>query len=91
MHKSFGGNFIIAMAALVAVGGLFAAQPASAKGGRPYEVQNYQFSQPMHGYEGQAAGGYFCSYVRIPNRQCTWNGATEVCKVKGWILRQECR
>lgn len=91
MHNVSKGQLVVALAALVAVGGVIAAQPAAAKSGRMYEVQNYKFSQPMHGYDGQAAGGYYCSYVRIPNRKCTWNGSTEVCKVKGWILREECR
>ncbi|KUO69608.1 MAG: hypothetical protein APF80_13300 [Alphaproteobacteria bacterium BRH_c36] len=62
-----------------------------AKSGKQYEVQEYKFKKPMHGYDGQAAGGYYCSYVRIPDRKCKIVSGQEVCKTKGWILRQECR
>lgn len=80
--------------AIAATAGLFAgigADDAEAKSGRQYHVQEYKTDKPLHGYEGMATGGYFCSYVRIPNRKCTYSGGREVCKVKGWILRQECR
>ena len=76
----------IAIAATVVVGIAISSAPASAKG-RQYEVQDYQFKRATHGYEGQANGGYFCSYVRIPKRVCRGSR----CKVRGWTLRQECR
>ena len=43
---------------------------ALAKGGKEFYVQDYQFDQPMKGYEGQA-GNYYCSYQRLPNRVCS--------------------
>jgi hypothetical protein len=76
---------------LVAFGFVYASEPLEAKGGRQIQSEDYKFKKPMHGYEGGASGGYYCSYVRIPKRVCKTRGGREVCKVKGWILRQECR
>lgn len=76
----------------IAVAGVFVtAHDAVAKSGRQYEVKEFKTDKPLHGYDGQASGGYYCSYVRIPNRKCKVVGGREVCKTKGWILRQECR
>jgi hypothetical protein len=59
-------------------------------GGKEFYSQDYQFSQPMSGYEGQA-GNYYCSYQRLPNRVCTTDAnGNERCKVQGWTLRQHC-
>jgi hypothetical protein len=59
-------------------------------GGKEFYSQDYQFSQPMKGYEGQA-GNYYCSYQRLPNRVCTTDSSgNERCKVQGWTLRQYC-
>ncbi|CAN1722817.1 conserved exported protein of unknown function [Hyphomicrobium sp. 1Nfss2.1] len=59
-------------------------------GGKEFYSQDYQFNQPMKGYEGQA-GNYYCSYQRLPNRVCTTDGSgNERCRVKGWTLRQYC-
>lgn len=91
MINALNGKIIIAVAAVASAVSLIATDPASAKSGRMYEVQEYKFDKPMHGFDGQASGGYYCSYVRLPKRDCKWNGSREVCKVKGWILRQECR
>jgi hypothetical protein len=66
------------------------ASVAFAKGGKEFYSQDYQFSQPMKGYEGQA-GNYYCSYQRLPNRVCTTDSSgNERCKVQGWTLRQYC-
>ena len=66
------------------------APAALAKGGKEFSSEDYQFSQPMHGYEGQA-GNYYCSYQRLPNRVCTTDSnGNEKCQVKGWTLRQYC-
>ncbi len=82
----------IACASAVAAFGLAASSDAArAKSGKQYEVQEYKFKKPMHGYDGHASGGYYCSYVRVPDRKCKLVGGREVCKRKGWILRQECR
>lgn len=90
--SSAGKNAVYALAVLAAgFAAMLASGDANANSGRQYEVEEYKFSKPMHGFEGQAAGGYFCSYVRIPKRVCKWDGSREVCKVKGWVLRQECR
>jgi hypothetical protein len=63
---------------------------ALAKGGKEFFVQDYQFNQPMSGYEGRA-GNYYCSYQRLPNRVCTVDAkGNERCQVKGWTLRQHC-
>ena len=59
-------------------------------GGKDYYSQDYEFSQPMKGYEGRA-GNYYCSYQRLPNRVCTTDGSgNERCKIQGWTLRQHC-
>lgn len=67
------------------------ASTAFAKGGgKEFYSQDYQFNQPMKGYEGQA-GNYYCSYQRLPNRVCKTDGSgNERCKVQGWTLRQYC-
>ena len=82
---------VFAIAATVVVGISIVSVPASAKGGRQLQTQDYSFKRAMHGYEGHASGGYFCSYVRIPKRVCKWSGGRSFCKVRGWTLRQECR
>lgn len=66
------------------------ASPADARGARDYYLQDYKFNKPMHGFEGRAAGGYYCSYQRLPNRVCTVVNGIEKCKIKGWTLRQHC-
>lgn len=68
---------------------LMIATPADARG-REYYLQDYKFDKPMHGFEGRAAGGYYCSYQRLPNRVCTVLNGIEKCKIKGWTLRQHC-
>ena len=65
--------------------------PADAKG-RGYYSQDFEFDGPKHGYEGQApAGAAYCSYQRIPNRQCIWVNGKEKCKIVSWTLRQTCQ
>ncbi len=81
----------LAFLALLTTGIAFSCDPVLAKGGRQVHSEDYQFKKPKHGYEGGASGGYYCSYVRIPKRKCKMRGGREVCKVKGWTLRQECR
>ncbi len=59
--------------------------------GKDIFVQDYKFDKAMHGYEGHAAGGYYCSYQRLPDRKCTYTASgKEICKVVGWTLRQRC-
>jgi hypothetical protein len=66
------------------------APAALAKGGRDFYSQDYQFDQPMSGYEGKA-GNHYCSYQRLPNRVCTTDSnGNERCQIKGWTLRQYC-
>jgi hypothetical protein len=70
--------------------GLLSTTAAEARGGKEFYVQDYQFDQPMSGYEGQA-GNYYCSYQRLPNRVCSYDSnGNEKCKVVGWTLRQHC-
>ena len=70
--------------------GLLSTPAAEARGAKEFYVQDYQFDQPMKGYEGQA-GSYYCSYQRLPNRVCTYDSnGNERCKIKGWTLRQHC-
>jgi len=70
--------------------GLLTATAVHARGGKEFYVQDYQFDQPMSGYEGQA-GNYYCSYQRLPNRVCSYDSSgNEKCKVVGWTLRQHC-
>lgn len=63
--------------------------PADARG-RTFYSQDYKFDKPMHGFDGRAAGGYYCSYQRLPNRICSVVNGEEKCKIKGWTLRQYC-
>lgn len=85
-------NTALLAGALVALSAATLATPADARGGaRTWISQDYQFDKPMHGFQGRAAGGYYCSYQRLPNRVCTYDGkGGETCKVKGWTLRQFC-
>ena len=78
----------------VALGAILVAAAAPAAlakgGGKEFYSQDYQFNQPMKGYEGQA-GNYYCSYQRLPNRVCsTDSNGNERCKIQGWTLRQYC-
>ncbi len=83
---------LFSLAGAVAVMGFATADQAEAKGGgRQTHIEYYSSDKPLHGYDGRAMGGYYCSYVRLPKRVCKWSGGREVCKVKGWTLRQECR
>lgn len=94
MFEAINTNFAqtaLAIAATIVVGIAITSAPAAAKGSRQLQTQDYHFNQAMHGYEGHANGGYFCSYVRIPKRICKWRGGRSICKVRGWTLRQECR
>jgi len=68
---------------------IFSVSPVEARG-REFYSQDYKFEKPMHGFDGRAAGGYYCSYQRLPNRVCTLVGGIEKCKIKGWTLRQHC-
>ena len=83
------GTSAIALATFaVAFSGAFVSD-AQARGKRVY-TQDYQFDDAKHGFEGRAAGGYYCSYQRIPKRVCKKVNGKEKCKVKGWTLRQTC-
>ena len=89
--KTINTGLFAALAVAVAFTGAFAA-PAFAGGkGRDVYMQDYQFDGPTHGYEGRATGGYYCSYQRLSNRQCKVVNGKEVCKIKGWTLRQICQ
>jgi len=88
MTKQLTKTAILCGAALAVAGTL--STGALAKGGKEFYVQDYQFDQPMKGYEGQA-GNYYCSYQRLPNRVCSVDSSgNERCKIKGWTLRQHC-
>jgi hypothetical protein len=88
MKIDFG--FVCGAALASVFAGMLMATAAYARGAKDYYVQDYQFNQPMHGYEGKA-GNYYCSYQRLPNRVCTIDAnGNESCKIKGWTLRQHC-
>ncbi|MGD9669694.1 MAG: hypothetical protein AB7U75_11630 [Hyphomicrobiaceae bacterium] len=70
---------------------LVSGEAEAGRGGRQYFVQQYDLDRPLHGYEGRAWPGYYCSYKRFPKRECKWNGETEKCKVVGWTLEQSCQ
>ncbi len=53
-----------------ALAGVMSTTAAQARGGKEFYSEDYQFDQPMKGYEGQA-GNYYCSYQRLPNRVCS--------------------
>jgi len=73
-----------------AIAGMLSTTAAQARGGKEFFTEDYQFNQPMHGYQGQA-GSYYCSYQRLPNRVCTVDSnGNEHCSVQGWTLRQYC-
>ncbi len=80
---------LFAVATMIAFASLISATPADARG-RTFYSQDYKFNKPMHGFDGRAAGGYYCSYQRLPNRVCSIVNGEEKCKVKGWTLRQYC-
>jgi hypothetical protein len=73
-----------------ALAGLLSSTAAQARGGKEFFSEDYQFDQPMKGYEGQA-GNYYCSFQRLPNRVCVIDAnGNERCQIKGWTLRQYC-
>ena len=90
-HSITSAITLLTVGACALIGFVVMTDGAQAKSGKQYEVQEYKTDKPLHGYDGQAAGGYYCSYVRIPSRKCKVVQGREVCKTKGWILRQECR
>lgn len=80
----------IAIAVAAAVSAFAGAAEAGGRGKEMF-VQDYQFSKPMHGYSGQA-GGYYCDYQRLPNRQCTIDASgRETCRIVSWTLREMCQ
>lgn len=90
MMKLAKTGLVCGAVAASALAGLLTSTAAQARGGKEFYSEDYQFSQPMKGYEGQA-GNYYCSYQRLPNRVCTIDASgNERCKVKGWTLRQYC-
>jgi len=81
---------MVCSAVLVSVAAGLSSTEAQARGGKEFFSQDYQFDQPMHGFQGQQ-GNYYCSYQRLPNRVCTVDSnGNEKCAVKGWTLRQYC-
>jgi hypothetical protein len=84
-------GFVCGAVLATALAGLLTATAVHARGGaKEFYVQDYQFDQPMSGYEGQA-GNYYCSYQRLPNRVCTTDqSGNERCKIVSWTLRQHC-
>jgi hypothetical protein len=60
------------------------------RGGKDMIIKQYDVDRPLHGYEGHAGRGYYCSYKRLPKRECSWNGSREKCSIVGWTLEQTC-
>jgi hypothetical protein len=91
MTTSFVKTGLLSCAFLASgLAGMLSTTAAEARGGKEFFSQDYQFDQPMHGFQGQQ-GNYYCSYQRLPNRVCTYDASgNETCKVKGWTLRQYC-
>ncbi|MCL4765386.1 MAG: hypothetical protein KJZ80_04045 [Hyphomicrobiaceae bacterium] len=82
----------IAAAAAVLIAQIAAPGIAHAKKGhgRPLIEKHYEFAGPVKGYSG-FAGGYYCDYQRIPNRQCVVTpSGQEHCKIVSWTLKQVC-
>lgn len=69
---------------------LISDQAEARRGGKEFFVKQYDVDKPLHGYEGHAGRGYYCSYKRLPKRECSWNGSSEKCRVVGWTLEQTC-
>lgn len=52
--------------------------------------KHFETPGPLKGYSG-FAGGYYCNYQRVPNRQCTTTASgAESCKIVSWTLKQAC-
>ncbi len=83
---------IIAATAAAAIVNIAAPETAEAKRSRGKEVieKHYITDGPVKGFSG-FAGGYYCDYKRVPNRQCVLlpNGQ-EKCKIVSWRLTQAC-
>ena len=65
---------------------------AHARKGRGKDVIEKHFitDGPVKGYSG-FAGGYYCDYQRVPNRQCVITpSGHESCKIVNWTLKQVC-
>jgi hypothetical protein len=76
--------------AAASVATLATATTAEAGRGKEFFVQDYKFSQPMHGYSGHS-GNYYCDYQRLPDRRCVVVNGVEKCKIVGWTLREMCQ
>jgi len=66
--------------------------PAEARRSRGKDVieKHYITDRPVRGFSG-FAGGYYCDYRRVPNRQCTvLADGRESCRIVNWTLTQAC-
>jgi len=63
---------------------------AKYRSGKKLIERHFVTDGPVKGYSG-FAGGYYCDYQRVPNRQCvvTASGG-ESCKIVNWTLKQVC-
>ena len=77
----------------IAIASMYPTSEAEARRGvKPYYWRTYQFNQPVRGYEGWVAPGYYCSYKRYPRRSCSYDrGGRERCRIIGWTLEQTCQ
>jgi hypothetical protein len=90
MHFAKSGIVCCTVLASALAGLLTSTAAEAGRGAKEFYSQDYQFAQPMHGFQGQQ-GNYYCSYQRLPNRVCSYDAnGNEKCQVKGWTLRQYC-
>lgn len=63
---------------------------AKPRSGKQLIERSFTFKGPVRGYSG-FAGGYYCDYQRVPNRQCVITASgDESCKIVNWTLKQVC-
>jgi len=88
-----GKAYIVAAAIAAALlANVAAPDSAEARRSRGKDVieKHYITDRPVKGFSG-FAGGYYCDYKRVPNRQCVLlpNGQ-ESCRIVNWTLTQAC-
>lgn len=89
----------VALAIVIGAAGVLVAEAVSAQAPEPLPGRRrgdgYTYYEqrrtkgPEHGFEGFAGPAMrqrYCSYRRIPERECGPNG----CRVKSWIVEQWC-
>lgn len=99
-RKKSGSKAVLKAVAIALMGLVVVADSAIAQVEEPWPTRRrgdgytyfkrYKTQRPIHGFEGFAGpplSPSYCSYRRIPNRECGRKG----CRVTSWTLEQYCQ